>query len=324
MPIKQKIQSARKSLAKKRQEYLAPRPHRSFRKTRKQRTRPELATIKDTAFGAFRTLWQEKRVLGGLAIFYMVATYIFVGGIAQSDFSELQKATLQVFGGNVGSIGTAVSLLASTMGGAFNQSMTELQQFLEIFIAILFWLALVWALRMRFAEQRVKIRDALYNSGAPIIAYVIVGLIIVLQLTPGVVGIYVFSVAQSGVWLQGGVEVMLFAMAAFLLVCLSIYWVSSSLIALVVVTLPQMYPWRAVAIAGELAIGRRMRLIGHVIVLLIILFLLWLVVLLPALLLYSWLRFDWLPLVPIVVQILGALTIMYVAAYVYRLYRSML
>ncbi|HVI69701.1 MAG TPA: hypothetical protein VM581_04575 [Magnetospirillaceae bacterium] len=255
---------------------------------------------------------------------YVAVTYIFVGGIAQADFIELKEATLQVFGGSVGSLSTVFTLLSSTMSGVFSGGLTELQQFLALLLAVFFWLAVIWALRMRFANQPINVRDALYNSGAPAVAYILVGFFIIMQLTPGAVGLFVLNVAQGGGFLQGGIEIMMFSLAAALLCCLSIYWLSASITALVVVTLPQMYPWRAMQMASELAVGRRLRLVRHILALAAILFLTWTVVLLPMLMLDSWLRFNWLPLMPIAVQALGAWTVLYSATYIYKLYRSML
>jgi hypothetical protein len=269
-------------------------------------------------------MWRERRILFFLSLFYLAATYAFVGAIAQADFVNLKDATLDVFGGNFNSASTVLSLFSSTITGAFNGNLSETQQFLAVFLAVLFWLAIIWALRMRFADKAIKARDALYNSGAPLVSYLFLMFFIVLQLTPGAVSIGVFTVGQAGGYFQGGVEVMAFAAVAALLVCLSIYWVAGSLVAMVIVTLPQMYPWRAMRIAGELAWFRRLRLLGHTLNIGLTLFLLWAVLLLPTLLIDAWLRLDWLPLVPIMVQILGAFTIVYLGTYVYRLYRSML
>jgi hypothetical protein len=322
--IKQKLGQTKQWLAKKRRAYMAARPHRSFKPTKTPRKRPPIVRIKKNIADTFTTIWQEKRLLFGLGLIYVVATYILVGGVAQADFVALKDATLQVFGGTFSSAGTALSLLTSTMSGAFASSLTELQQFLAVFLGIMFWLTIVWALRMRFADQKIKVRDALYSAGAPVVAYALVGLAIILQLTPGALGIFIFSTAQNGGWIQGGVEVMMFAFGAFLLCCLSIYWLAGSLLALVVVTLPQMYPWRALSISSELVIGRRLRMVGHAGALVAVLFGVWVVVLLPVLLLDGWLRIDWIPLIPIAVQLLGAFTLIYFSTYVYRLYRSLI
>lgn len=283
-----------------------------------------MASIKQNTLESMQLIWRERRLLVVLSIIYMVATYIFVGGVAQGDFVDLKEATVEVLGGSLNSFSTALSLLTSTMSGAFGGELNEFQQFLAILLAVVFWLAIVWALRMRLADRHVTARDALYSSGAPLVSYVLVGFYIILQLTPGAIGLFVFNFANNGGYLQGGVEVMAFACAAVLLCALSLYWLVGSFIALVVVTLPQMYPWRAIRIASELAIWRRTRLLGHIAALAGILLLMWAVGLLPVLLLDTLLAFAWLPLVPIAVQALGALTVVFGATYIYKLYRSML
>ncbi len=322
--IKQKLSQLKKWARKKRKAFLASHPHRSFRKTRTPFKKPALVGIKQNTVESFKTIWHEKRLFWRVALIYIIITYLFVGGVAQADFVELRNATLEVLGGSINSLGTAVSLLTSTMSGAFNGELSELQQFLSVLLAIYFWLTIVWLLRMRFADQKIKARDAIYSAGAPFAAYLVVGLYIILQLSPGAVGLFVFNAAQSGSFLHSGVEVMMFAAAAFLLCCLSIYWFATSFTALVVATLPQMYPWRALQIASELAVGRRVRMVGHVLALAAILFVTWVVCLLPALLLDSMLRLEWLPIIPTIVQILSAFTVIYLGTYVYRLYRSML
>jgi len=322
--IRQKLSSIKKGIGARRREYLAARPHKSFRKTKLPRTRPALIGVKRNLIDTAKLVWKDRKLFFKLSLVYGIATYIFVGGIAQTDFVELKEATVDVFGGSFNAFGNVFSLLTSTMSGAFGGTLTELQQFLSILMAILFWLTIVWALRMRFAKQAFTARDALYSSATPLVSYVIVGFFIIMQLTPGALGIFIFNVAQGGGYLQGGVEVMSFAVAAALLCALSVYWLAGSLTALVLVTLPQMYPWKAMRLASELAVYRRVRLVGHTLALAAALFVLWVVLLLPIILLDAWLHWDWLPVVPIFVQALSALTLVYFSAYVYRLYRSML
>jgi hypothetical protein len=152
----------------------------------------------------------------------------------------------------------------------------------------------------------------------------LVALAIVVQCLPGIVGVLIFGLAQSGKVLQGGVEIMLFAVAVALLVILSLYWAASSLLALIIVTLPQMYPWRALQIAGELAVGRRWSIAFRVVVLALTVYVVWVAVLIPMIMLDSWLKFDWLPLLPATVLALGGFTMIYISTYIYKMYRSLL
>ena len=68
------------------------------------------------------------------------------------------------------------------------------------------------------------------------------------QMVPGAVGIITYVAATSAGVVTGGVESMLFAVAAVLLVVLSLYWLTSTIFGLVIVTLPGTYPFRALSL----------------------------------------------------------------------------
>lgn len=308
-------------------DYMAQRPHRSFRiskKTRQEFGGKKLPTTWMQLRQTLALIRQEKKLLLGATTLYAIIGYVFIGGVQQLDFLALKDATLDVFGGQIGTFGKAITLYTTAMGGALSPQFTELQQFLAFLLGLLFWLAIVWLLRMRLAGHTVNIRDAVYNSAAPIISTLIVMLVLCVQLVPTAIGMAVFVIAQSGGFLQGGIEVMSFAIAAFLLCVLSLYWLTGTLLALVVVTIPQTYPWRALSLASKLVIGQRWKLLWRLVVFAIVVMVLWAVVLLPMLLVDGWLRFEWLPIVPFAIQALSAFSLLLFSVYVYKIYRNLL
>jgi hypothetical protein len=308
-------------------EYAAKRPHRSFRLTKRPRQQlggslvPSIpALISDSA----KFMWREKKLFGGLALIYSIFTYIFVGGLSQIDFIALREATSDVLGGNMAVLGTLFALYGGLADGIALSTPSELQQFLGVLVPFIFWLAIVWAARMRLAGEPIKIRDALYNCCAPLIPSLLVMMALAAQLIPAILALVAWALADINGWLSGGVAVMLFSFALILAFLLSAYWVSSSLLALVIVTIPGMYPWRALSAASQLVIGQRWKLAFHVGVVALLILIVWALVLVLALYLDSWLRIDWLPLIPILVQLIAGLTIVLMAVYVYKLYRSLL
>lgn len=320
---KSKIKTATTKVYDRARGYLAARPHRSFKRTKNQKLGgqplPRLWPQLKSVVGLIR---REKRIMLSLGLIYVVLNFVLVGGLSQDSFVGLKEAALQLISGDFGSFGTAFTLFTSIVSGTV-AAPSELQQFIGGLLAFVFWLAIIWALRMRLADQSIKVRDALYNSGSPIVPSFMIMLAVTVQALPAVLGIYVLSTAQAQGWLQG-VEAMAFWLAGALLFMLSAYWVLASLMALVVVTLPQTYPWRALSTASSLVVGQRLRLALHVLALLLYVLVLWAVVLVPTLLLDDWLKFDWLPLVPIVSQLLSGLSLVFFTTYVYKLYRSLL
>jgi len=287
-----------------------------------------VATLKSSWWLIWQTLtfiWAHKKIIIGLGLIYTAAVYFLVGGVSQLDYTTFKDASQKVIGGDLGSATTALSLFGATLSGAFNSQMSQLQQFLSGVLAIFFWLSLVWASRMLTAKKSIKLRDALYNSGGPIVPTLAILGIMGLQLTPAALGFFAYATASNGQWLRGGVEAMMFATAAILLSLLSLYWLTTSFIGLVVVTLPGMYPMRALSTARDLVLNRRWSIVIRLIVMGITLLVIWAVVMIPVFMIDTWLRFSWLPLVPIAMQlIITGFSLMFGSIYIYKLYRQLL
>lgn len=302
-------------------------PHRAFRLTRPKLSRPssdDLVAVWQLIWGTWRFVCAHKRILLGLGLLYSVIAYFLVGGVSQIDYVMFKDATVQVADGDIGAWGTALSMFGAALTGNLSSPPSEMQQLLSAMLVLLFWLATVWSARMLFADKGIKLRDALYNSGSPIISTLVVMSVIAVQLIPAALGIFAYATALNGGWLDGGVESMTFAIAALLLSLLSAYFLASSVTALVIVTLPGTYPWQALRAARGMVIGRRWGLVLRVLVLVAVVVVAWGIVLIPVFLIDNWLKFDWLPLVPVFVQLLIGMTLIYTSVYIYKIYRSLL
>ncbi len=321
------LKKKKASLEARLQAYADQRPHKSLRPSSKEkraaiggRPLPKLRLhVKD----CFVFIGKERWLLAKLVVVYAIVSYT-VNGLSQFDFVELKHASQDLFSGGLSAIANAGTLFLSATSGTLNSTATELQQFLGGCMAFLFWLVVVWTVRMRLAGTKIKVRDALYNSGAPIVPTLIVLTVVVIQLLPAAIGAFIYSVAQVGGFLQSGIEIMLFVFGALLMCVLSLYWLSGSILALVTVTLPGTYPWKALSAASRLVIGQRLKLAVRVVALVVITFGIWIVGLLPVLFLDAWLNFEWLPLVPVVVQLLAAFSLLFSSVYMYKVYRSLL
>ncbi len=302
-------------------------PHQAFRLTRprfRSVTSGDLKAAWKLHSESWAFIFEHKRLLLGLGVLYAVLAYVLVGGISQVDFVTLKNATTQVVNGDFGAFGTATSLFGAALTGNLMSPPSDVQQFMSAVLVLFFWLAIVWTSRMLMADKEITLRDSLYNSGAPIIPTLVVLSIMVVQLIPGAIGVFAYVTALNGGWLSGGVESMTFAFAALLLCLLSAYFVVSSLVGLIVVSLPGTYPWQALRTARGMVMNRRWGLVLRTLTLAVQMLIIWAVVMIPIFLLDGWLRFDWLPLVPIFAQVLIGLTLVYTSVYMYRLYRSLL
>jgi len=323
-----------RSLVRRYRAFMERRPHRSFRPTRRRDyVRPlELPGYVAFTHEVTKLLWRHKGTFAGLALVYVVLYALLVGVQSQDTFNAITD-TVQATGGEVlstgwGVVGQAGLLFLTVASSGFTIDTTEAQQIFAVLILLMTWLATVWLIRNILAGHKVKLRDSLYNSGAPLLTTVCIALVMAVQLIPVAVAAIGYSAAlASGLIDAGGAGAMLFWIAAGLLAVLSLYWITASLFAMTVVTLPGMYPYQAIRIAGDVMLGRRTKILlrwlwmGAVVVCAV------LVTVVPCILLDIGLKSWWppfaaVPLVPIIALLAAALSAVWVSAYVYLLYRK--
>lgn len=313
---------------------LQPRtPHRSFHWTRRRDYARTLELPGYIAFTTYvwRTLWRYRDTFVWMVLVYALLTGLLVGLASQSTYAQLadllRSTSGDIFQGNMSQLGQAGLLLVAAMSGGINPDLSDTQQLVSGLLGLVMWLTTVWLLRAYLAGSKPKLRDGLYNAGAPIVPTIIIMLILLLQLIPMAIAAIGISAAMPTGLVSEGVEAMIFWVAVILLGLLSLYWITSTLFALIVITLPGIYPLNALKTANELVVGRRLRIVLRVVWLIFVTALFWVVVMLPIILFDAWLKgvlpaIQWLPLVPMSLLIVTASSVVWVASYIYMLYRK--
>jgi hypothetical protein len=312
---------------------LNRRPHRSFRKTlRRDYVKPtDLPGYFSFNKYVFKTLWTSRKTFFLLALFYVITAVFVLNMASQDNYNTLRDLlegdTSGTFDGFIGQIGSAGLLFSAGLLGNLSNELSEGQQIYASIILIFTWLTSVWLLRNIIAGNKVKLRDGLYNAGSPILPSLMVSLLFIVQLLPLALAAVAYVAASGSGMLDGGVEAMLFWVFAGLMATLSIYWVISTVFALVIITIPGMYPYRAIKAAGDLVIGRRVKVLLRIIWMLFGLFITWAAVMIPVIMFDSWLKgvipvIENIPFVPILFLIISALSVVWISSYVYLFYRE--
>jgi hypothetical protein len=314
-------------------DFLARRPHRSFRLSRR---RDYVRSLELPGYFAFthyvnKTVWSYRKLFFGLAVIYLVLLTILVGIGSQETYTSLvdslKETNAGLAEGDISQLGQASLVFLSIATVGIADTPTEAQQVYSVLIGLFVWLTTVWLLRNKFAGHKVRLRDGLYNAGAPILPLFLVGLALLVQLIPIVLAVIGYEAATASGLLDGGVEAMLFWFAASLLVVLSIFWATSTLFAMIVVTLPGMYPLKALRSAGDLVLGRRVRILLRWMWMFLAVAVFWTIVLIPLILIDLgisgiWPAFSDVPVVPVALAMLGTVSIIWISSYVYLLYRK--
>jgi len=313
--------------------FINRRPHRTFRLTRRRDyVRPlVLPGYFSFTHEVTKLLWKNRKTFALLAVIYIFLYAVLVGMQSQDDYTTLGE-TLKTTGGDLftggwGAISQAGVLLMSEFSSGYSAQSSEAQQIFSVVIFLMAWLTTVWLLRNILAGHKVKLRDGLYNSGAPIFSTILIALLVAVQLIPIAIAFVGYSAALSSGLLAGGVASMLFWLSAGLLAVLSLYWITSTLFAMVIITLPGMYPYQAIKTAGDIMLGRRIKILFRWVWMALVVIVVSVIVLIPIILLDMGLKSLWptlqgLPIVPIALLVWSALMTIWVASYVYLLYRK--
>ena len=174
-------------------------------------------------------------------------------------------------------------------------------------------------------------RDGLYNALTPLISTLFVTLIIFVELIPIMFVVITYQAAVSTEFLKTPFYALVYFIFASLMTILSVYLTSSSLLGLIAVSAPGLYPLNAIETARNLIAGRRIRFLVRLIYLFFCVALIYVIVVLPAILLdilvkgaFPWLKDLSIPFVPAVLLIVTVFVFIFVSIYAYLFYRQLL
>lgn len=310
-------------------------PHKSFKRSYREDYHRELEVpgITYHIFATFRILFKNWKLFLPLLIIAVILYAVFVGIMSESNYTQFQdildQTSAEVAGGDIGNVAKAGLLLISTITtGGLSGDSSEAATVFGVIIFLIVWLTTIFLLRHLLAGHKVKLRDGLYNAMTPLISTFIVFAVAVFQAIPIFILIIVYSAAVQTEFLSTPFYALVFFIFAALMILISGYLLSSSLIALVAVSAPGLYPMRALHTASDLMMSRRIKFIIRLIALIIAVAIVWVIVMLPLILFDLWMKtFEWtagIPFIPICLSIMTCFTMIYVTAYLYLYYRWML
>lgn len=291
--------------------------YKSFRLQKRIKHPVRLPNIWRLTRTAAHMLWRHKRVLAGITLVYGLLNVVLAQGLAAgTDVPTLKDALNQVFTGNFGAVASGLTIFVSLVGSAGTKASQTASAY-QGFLALVGSLAIIWTLRQLLAEAQPRVRDAYYRGMYPLVPFLLVLLVIILQLIPLLIGSSLYSIVVNNGIAVYFVEKLIWALLYGGLAIATFYMLSSSLFALYIVTLPDMTPMRALRSARELVRYRRWTVLRKILVLPVILLLVAAVVMLPIII---WLT----PLAQYVFFILTMSALLAVHAYMYTLYRELL
>lgn len=333
-----RIKRSFKKLQSKWRDFRADRvkPHKSFRRSyREDYARQTKAPgLLNHAMTTFQFIFKHWKTFLPFIIIMVFAYVILVGLFSEDLYQQFQdsidESSAQLANGDISNLAKAGLLLMSTITtGGLDSGMGEVQVVFMLLLFLIMWLVTIYLVRHFLAGGKPKLRDGLYNALAPLISTLLVFVVIFVQAIPIMLVIITYSAAVATNFLSTPFYALVYFIFAALMILISTYLFSSSVIALVAVTAPGVYPMRALFSASDLMSGRRTKLIVRVIYLLIVVALIYVVVMTPIILLDLWFKSMWewiygIPIVPFCMLVVTCFVFIYATTYLYRYYRWLL
>ena len=310
-------------------------PHKSFKRSYREDYRRETPVpgVMHHIFASFGMIFKNWKLFLPFLIIVVILDALFVGIMDQENYAQFQEVldetSLQVAGEDIGDFAKAgLTLISTVTTGGLSGESSEAAMVFGVIIFLVIWLVTIFLLRHLLAGHKVKLRDGLYNAMTPMISTLIVLVVAIVQCIPIFILIIAYSAAVQTEFLATPFYALVFFIFAALMIILSTYLLSSSLIALVAVSAPGLYPMKALFTASDLMMGRRIKFILRLVALILTLAIMWVVVMLPLILFDMGMKqFEWtagIPFVPICMTVMTCFTCIYVTVYLYMYYRWML
>lgn len=262
-------------------------------------------------------IWVNRVVFVGIALIYGLLILLLAKGFSGGqNISDLKNAISGSLTGSGKEIGASLAVFFSMVGSAGSGS-TDASGPYQMIVTVISSLAIIWALRQILAKKTFNFKDVYYLGMYPLIPFLIVLAVVAIQLLPLLLGSVLYSLITSYGIAVNLVESVLWVAIFVSLAALSLYFVCSSLLAIYIVTLPEMTPKKALATAKELVQGRRWTVIRKIISLPIVLLIISAIVMLPVILIVA-------PLAQIVFYLLTVMSLVAVHTYMYLLYRNLM
>ncbi|MGI0134806.1 MAG: hypothetical protein ACREBW_07615, partial [Candidatus Micrarchaeaceae archaeon] len=262
-------------------------------------------------------LWRQRWLFLGIGGMYIALYLVFVHGLGNTTDTQSVRQQLSAgIAGNSGQLFRGVGSFATLLAGS-NGSATDAGSVYQVLLGLITSLAVIWSVRQVSGNGKATIRGAFYKGSAPLVPFILVLALLLVELVPLLVGGGLYNMAVTYGIAVNPVEQWLWGLLFFVLAIISLYMLCYSVFAIYIVTLPDMKPIEAVRKSWRLVQYRLLPVIRKLLFLLIIFTVVGCLVVLPAVL-----------FVPVIAQwILLAMSVVgliVLHAYLYTLYKELI
>lgn len=223
--------------------------------------------VKDVRFSivlkkAYRSVTDNKKTLLKFTSLYLVFYLVFVRALSQVDILELQEIVRLAFGEGVSELGNNLILTGTIFG--LSLELNEVSSIYASILFLLFSLAFIWILRYYYSGKTTTLKRAFYEGMYPLVPVLLIFVLMLVELIPLAVSSTIVGISYANNLPTTFLEHAVFTLILILGFIISGYLLVRSIMALYIVSVPNMQPLEALKTAKKLLKGRRFTALRHI------------------------------------------------------------
>ncbi|MDQ5914004.1 MAG: hypothetical protein QG623_623 [Patescibacteria group bacterium] len=246
-------------------------------KLEKRQKRPKVEKTSKIIADSFRFLGEHWKTFAIIMFFYIASYFVLAYATPNIDLPALIKEAKEAGSqpGNLDKLKVMTGALFTYRSGA-----TDFARWAQFFLAIIFSLVFIYAIRNLHKDIKLRARDALYDGTGNLIPFFLNISLVAVQLIPLTAVAVIYNIGTSRELFIGNLEKFTALGTLIGSALLTLYFIPTALISLYAITLPGVYPMKTMQAVRIMVSQRRLEVVRNLLIFILFIFASYIVVLL--------------------------------------------
>lgn len=249
---------------------------KSFKKKKRDRSKKPEKTTRLIA-DSLRFIQKNWKILTIILMVYIGVYFVLAYARPNIDLPSVFRQASEA--GTKPGVGDKLKTLSSAMF-TYRGDATDFARWSQFFLAIIFSLIFIFAIRNIHKGIDLRARDALYSGTGNLIPFMMNMVLIALQLIPFTILSVFYNVGMAKELFIGNLEKFAATIILILSGLLTFWFIPTSIISLYAITIPGVYPTKTMQAVRIMVSRRRLEVVRHLTVFILFIFVSYLLLLL--------------------------------------------
>lgn len=238
-------------------------------KLEKRKKLPKAEKTSKLIADSFRFLREHWKTFSIILFFYIASYFVLAYATPNIDLPALVKEAKEAGAqpGNFDKLKVMTGALFTYRSGA-----SDFARWAQFFLAIIFSLVFIYAIRNLHKGAKLRARDALYDGTGNLIPFFLNISLIAIQLIPLTAVAIIYNIGTTRELFIGNLEKFTAGGTLIGAALLTLYFIPTALISLYAITLPGVYPMKTMQAVRIMVSQRRLEVVRNLLIFIIFIF----------------------------------------------------